>query len=173
MAPQGPQAPVVVGTDGSSSATAALCDAAGVAREARVPLHIVSAYRTSTPLATRRAARHLPVGLDIDYAGHGYAIAHAALEDAEEIAQRLGARTQRHAVKATPSLALCAVAREVEADLIVVGNRGIASPLRRLRPPVCDRVSHHAACEVLVVDTRAHWPSAPSATAARRDSRWT
>jgi nucleotide-binding universal stress UspA family protein len=45
------------------------------------------------------------------------------------------------------------VAEQVEADLIVVGNRGM-NTLRRLIPgDVPNAVSHHAPCSVLIVRT--------------------
>jgi nucleotide-binding universal stress UspA family protein len=44
------------------------------------------------------------------------------------------------------------VAEAVDADLIVVGNRGMKGT-RRLLGSVPNTVAHHAACDVLVVDT--------------------
>jgi hypothetical protein len=44
------------------------------------------------------------------------------------------------------------VAEEVHADLIVVGNRGMRGA-RRMLGSIPNHISHHAACDVLVVDT--------------------
>src|SRR5438067_2282220 len=57
-----------------------------------------------------------------------------------------------HAVSAHPATAILSVAEVVDADLIVVGNRGMKG-VRRLLGSVPANVSHHAACDVLVVDT--------------------
>jgi hypothetical protein len=38
-----------------------------------------------------------------------------------------------------------------------VGNRGIADPLRRFRPPICEQVRKRANCAVHVVDTTSFW----------------
>ena len=48
--------------------------------------------------------------------------------------------------------ALVSVAETVHADLIVVGNRGMQGA-RRVLGSVPNHVSHHARCDVLVVDT--------------------
>ena len=44
------------------------------------------------------------------------------------------------------------VAREVDADLIVVGNRGMHGA-RRVLGSVPNTLSHHADCSVLIVQT--------------------
>jgi nucleotide-binding universal stress UspA family protein len=57
-----------------------------------------------------------------------------------------------HAVSAHPATAILAVAEAVDADLIVVGNRGMRGR-RRVLGSIPNNVSHHAPCDVLVVDT--------------------
>ena len=53
-----------------------------------------------------------------------------------------------------PADALLRVADEVGASLIVVGNRGMHSGLRRfVLGSVPDKVAHHARCNVLIVAT--------------------
>jgi nucleotide-binding universal stress UspA family protein len=52
-----------------------------------------------------------------------------------------------------PADALLAVAEEVGADLIVIGNRGISGVRRYLLGAVADRVAHHAPCSVQIVHT--------------------
>ena len=47
---------------------------------------------------------------------------------------------------------ICELAEQLEADLIVVGNRGMKGG-RRLLGSVPNSVSHHAPCSVLIVDT--------------------
>lgn len=164
------QGPIIAGTDGSPSATAALRSAAVMACEQRVPLHVVSAYRRAPAVVQRRERGRLPATLDVDYAGSGYAIAHNALQDAENLADHYGVAFESHSVRGDAAEALLAVCAEIDARLLVVGNRGITSPFRRWRPPVCDVVSRQARCEVQVVDTRAHWPRTE---VQRRDNAWT
>jgi nucleotide-binding universal stress UspA family protein len=57
-----------------------------------------------------------------------------------------------HAVAAHPATAILSVAEAVGADLIVVGNRGMQGT-RRVLGSVPNHISHHAHCDVLVVDT--------------------
>ena len=46
---------------------------------------------------------------------------------------------------------LLAVAEEVNADLLVIGNRGLTGVRRYLLGGVADRVAHHAPCSVHIV----------------------
>jgi nucleotide-binding universal stress UspA family protein len=45
------------------------------------------------------------------------------------------------------------VAEEERADLIIVGNKGMAGARRFVVGSVPNRVSHHASCDVLIVHT--------------------
>jgi nucleotide-binding universal stress UspA family protein len=168
----GPYGSIVVGTDGSRSAGAAVHEAAKMARHWAASLHIVSAYRSGSESARRRARAKLPDRLDVDYAGDGFAEARAALEDHEEVAQRLGVTVERHTHHGDPVDGLVVVAGKVGADLIVVGNRGVDSKLRKVRPAICDRIEKAANCSVLVVDTQKYWDASPRYN-GRRDSKWT
>jgi nucleotide-binding universal stress UspA family protein len=48
--------------------------------------------------------------------------------------------------------AVCEVASTVDADLIVIGNRGMTGA-RRVLGSVPNSVAHHASCSVLIVET--------------------
>ena len=50
-----------------------------------------------------------------------------------------------------PAETICNVAEDEEADLIVMGNRGLGAFGRFLLGSVSDRVVHHAPCSVMVV----------------------
>jgi EmrB/QacA subfamily drug resistance transporter len=149
--------PVVVGTDGSDSATYALRQAAALAKSAGVPLHVVSAYEPVSANERRRDHRLLPDGIDLPCTDGNQAHARDLLLDAEHDLGIEGVNIHAHAVAGEPAQALCQVAERTRAGLIVVGNRGIASPTRRVRRPLCDRVQHRANCSVLVVDTERYW----------------
>ena len=58
-----------------------------------------------------------------------------------------------HAVEKDPADALLEVADEVDADLIVVGNKGMHSAKRFVLGNVPNQVSHRARCNVLIVST--------------------
>jgi nucleotide-binding universal stress UspA family protein len=53
-----------------------------------------------------------------------------------------------------PAERLCAVAAEVKADTIVVGNRGTKGSWWRVKDSVPNLVLRHAPCSVYIVDTR-------------------
>ena len=58
----------------------------------------------------------------------------------------------RHAVAGDPADAILGVAREVDADLIVVGNKGMKG-VGRIIGSVTNTVAHNAPCSVLIVST--------------------
>jgi nucleotide-binding universal stress UspA family protein len=55
-------------------------------------------------------------------------------------------------VTGAPADAICEVAREVSADLIVVGNKGMQG-IRRVLGSVPNSVAHQAPCDVLIAFT--------------------
>jgi nucleotide-binding universal stress UspA family protein len=57
-----------------------------------------------------------------------------------------------HASKEDPGHALIKIAEEIDADLIVVGNRGMKGA-RRVLGSIPNSVAHGASCSVLIVDT--------------------
>jgi nucleotide-binding universal stress UspA family protein len=95
----------------------------------------------------------------------GGAIAPAWLGDDERVAaeevvrrakerlQSTGVAVQSLARLGEPADALLAVAEELDADLVVVGNRGMSGVRRYLLGNVADRVAHHAPCSVYIVHT--------------------
>ncbi|HTP23649.1 MAG TPA: universal stress protein [Solirubrobacteraceae bacterium] len=138
---------IVVGTDGSDSAKRAVAEAVHIAEALHAELHIVSAFE---PLHAHRQ-RGAPEGAtpypdsEVD----------AILEDAKSEFRDAGVKTVTHATEDDhPADALLRVATEVGASLIVVGNRGMHSGLKRfVLGSVPDKVSHHARCNVLIVAT--------------------
>jgi nucleotide-binding universal stress UspA family protein len=73
-----------------------------------------------------------------------------------DVAKDVGAdslKVETHARFGTPAEVLCDLAAHLEADLIVVGNRGMQGG-RRFLGSVPNTVSHHAPCSVLIVDTQ-------------------
>ena len=52
-----------------------------------------------------------------------------------------------------PADAILDVAEEQEADLIVVGNKGMTGARRFLLGSVPNKISHHAPCSVLIIRT--------------------
>jgi nucleotide-binding universal stress UspA family protein len=68
------------------------------------------------------------------------------------VARETKVRTESHILPGDPAEAILQVAGEVDADLIVVGNRGMQGA-RRVLGSVPNTLSHHADCSVLIVQT--------------------
>jgi nucleotide-binding universal stress UspA family protein len=139
---------IVVGTDGSETAAQALRQAGDLAKSTGAKLHIVSAY---VPASGVRVAGGVSdreswmVGPDVQV--------DSVLDQAMGSMHAQGVETECHARKGDPADALLQVAAEHDADLIVVGNKGMTSARRFLLGSVPDKISHHAPCSVLIVRT--------------------
>jgi nucleotide-binding universal stress UspA family protein len=145
---------IVVGTDGSETAGIAVHHATMLAISSGATLHIVHAYRPV--LLSEAAVAATSGGLTIDVEGVNAGIAENAAgvcTHAATRAERTGVKVETHSMRGDASDALIAVAQEVGADLLVVGNRGMTSVKRFVLGSVPNKISHHAPCSVLIVDT--------------------
>ena len=145
---------IVVGTDGSERAGIAVHHAAALARSSGATLHIVHAYRPVLVNEAALSATSAGRTLDLDGVNAGLvASALGVCDDAAAHAKNSGVTVQTHAVRGDPSDALTEVAENVGADLVVVGNRGMTGLKRFVLGNVPNKISHHAPCSVLIVDT--------------------
>ena len=80
-------------------------------------------------------------------------IVRAALETATALAEKTGVTSTTHALTGDPADALLSLCEEVDADLLVVGNRGMHGVSRFLLGSVSNRCAHHANRSVLIVQT--------------------
>jgi nucleotide-binding universal stress UspA family protein len=142
---------IVVGTDGSDTATKAVRRAVELARAVGATVELVSAYEPvpSAQLAAER--RDAPE--DLQWAINPREVVDATLEAAAEVAQEEGVTAQVYARQGDPADAILDVAEEQNADLIVVGNKGMTGAKRFLLGSVPNKVSHHAPCSVLIIRT--------------------
>ena len=142
---------IVVGTDGSDRAERALDRAGELARLLGVKLHIVSCYAKSLDGGGRpSAARGVPIAAD-EHDG-GRTRAQYNVDRAQQRLAPLGAESETHVWPGEPADALVQIADEQDAQMIIVGNRGMTGT-RRVLGSVPNRVSHHAHCDVLIVTT--------------------
>ena len=79
-------------------------------------------------------------------------IPQAVVDEAVATARVKGVAAEGHVLDRDPADALLAVAKEVDASMIVVGNRGMSGG-RRILGSVPNKVSHEARCNVLIVAT--------------------
>lgn len=143
---------ILVGTDGSPTAARAVRVAARLAREVGGEVAVVTAYRQGGDARRRRARPGGTAAPHPQRSGPGKDV-DSALAQARAICDDLGVEVESHAREGDPAGAILGMAREVDADLVVVGNRGMQGMRRLVGGSVPDRVSHHAPCNVMIVDT--------------------
>jgi nucleotide-binding universal stress UspA family protein len=139
---------IVVGTDGSDTATVALGRAVELAGLTGATLHVVSAYEP----APARVGGNQPVAEAAEWAVGSDFKVDAVLARAQDEARGRGIEIQVHAPKGDAADSLLEAAKEQNADLIVLGSRGMRGA-RRVLGSVPNKVSHNAPCDVLIVHT--------------------
>ncbi len=144
---------VVVGTDGSDSSLLAVRRAGALAGACRARLVIVCAYLPAR--ADEREGRRSrdPLG-EGAYPVDGSAPADDVVRRAAEEAVGAGAgEVEQMAVVGSPVETLLDVVARAQADLLVVGNRGLDSLRGRLIGSVPADVTRRSSVDVLVVHT--------------------
>jgi len=139
---------ILVGVDGSPTATEALRRAARLADSTSADLHVVCAYQNATLASVGE--------LSLASGSVGEALLSAAEELLAEALKELGVdsiKVVTHAVEGEASDALIDTAEQFNCDLIVVGNRGMRGGKRLLLGSVPNRVAHHAGRDVMIVHT--------------------
>jgi nucleotide-binding universal stress UspA family protein len=144
---------IVVGTDGSTGANIAVDAAIELARMSGATLHVVNAHKLMTAYQLATAA---DVGIaPVDVSSTNDAILTEGKRICDEVverAARAGVQAETHSVGGDPADSLMRVATDTGADLLVVGNRGMAGA-RRVLGSVPNKVSHHCPASLLIVDT--------------------
>ena len=142
---------IVVGTDGSETASEAVHQAIDLAKLSGATLSIVSAY---APVSKGRVgSEQADAPEDVQYEIGPREDVNLVLQKAVADAKASGVEAQPHPVQEDPSEAILKVAEQTGADLIVVGNKGMAGARRFLLGSVPNKVSHHAPCSVIIVRT--------------------
>jgi nucleotide-binding universal stress UspA family protein len=149
---------IVVGTDGSETAKRAVREAVRIAKALGAELHVVSAFE---PLRGARIAG-APEGAARVWAPLPDADVEAKLQEAAAGVRLSGVPVSTHAVERDPADALLDVADQVDAEMIVVGSKGMHGARRLAIGNVPNKVSHHARRNVLIVATEADEPAAES-----------
>jgi nucleotide-binding universal stress UspA family protein len=142
---------IVVGTDGSETARQAVREATELAKQTGASLDVVSAFE---PVPTSRLREErLQAPSDIEHAVNPQEDVNAILAEAEHDVGDAGVQVRTFARQGEPADAILDVAEEENADLIVVGNKGMTGAKRFLLGSVPNKVSHHAPCSVLIIRT--------------------
>jgi len=142
---------IVVGTDGSPTASEAVRQAVELARAVGARVELVSAYEPVPSQRLSKERRDAPE--DIQWAISPKEDVGATLAAAAEVARAAGVPAEVYARQGDPADAVLDVAEEREADLIIVGNKGMTGAKRFLLGSVPNKISHHAPCSVLIIRT--------------------
>ncbi len=142
---------IVVGTDGSETATEAVKQAVELAQATKASVELVSAYEPVSAQRLREESTQVPG--DLQWLVNPREDVDATLKDAAEIAREAGVEVQTFARQGDPADAILDVAEETNADLIIVGKKGMTGARRLLLGSVPNKVSHHAPCSVLIIRT--------------------
>ncbi len=142
---------IVVGTDGSDTAAQAVRQAVDLAGAVGAKLELVSAYSPVSAQRLSEERRQAPE--DLQWAINPREDVDATLEAAATIARDAGVEVEVYPRQGDPADAILDVAEEREADLIIVGNKGMTGAKRFLLGSVPNKVSHHAPCSVLIIRT--------------------
>jgi nucleotide-binding universal stress UspA family protein len=142
---------VLVGTDGSATATRAVDRAGAVAADTGAQLLIVCAYWPESRQTVEDAGRALK---DEGWMVVGSNPAESVLRDAARRARCLGATTvETLAVKGPPVDVLDQAVADCGADLLVVGNVGLNTLAGRILGSVPQSLARRSGVDVLIVHT--------------------
>lgn len=139
---------IVVGFDGSPTALEALDTAAKLIADGGT-VHVVTAHRMPSAAETAHLLAQLPEDLRFNY--DPTAGAEAELMRATAFLAERGVTGQPHLVDDHPAAAILDIADQVDAQLIIVGSRGMSRSTRFLRGSVSTRVAAHSNRSFMVV----------------------
>jgi nucleotide-binding universal stress UspA family protein len=142
---------IVVGTDGSDTASEAVRQATELARILGARVHVVSAYEPTGSARLREERDRVPD--EMQWMVNPREDVENALGAAADAMRESGVEASTYARQGDPADAILDVAEEQHADLIVVGNKGMTGAKRFLLGSVPNKVSHHAPCTVMIIRT--------------------
>jgi nucleotide-binding universal stress UspA family protein len=138
--------PILLATDGSPTAHEAAEVAMRLASDSGRPLLVVTVSDVSSSTIGYGVLPALPDWTDVLKEQ-----AAAVLDDVREAATAKGVNLETALRWGFPADEICQLARERNAELIVIGSHGWGPMRRLLFGSVSDAVLHHAPCPVLVV----------------------
>jgi nucleotide-binding universal stress UspA family protein len=142
---------IVVGTDGSETASEAVRQAADLAKISKSELNLVSAYEPVSQSQLREESGDVPG--DVANVVNPRQEVNVTLDNAASAAKKQKVSVKKHPREGDPADAILDVAEEINADLIIVGNKGMTGAKRFLLGSVPNKVSHHAPCSVMIIQT--------------------
>jgi nucleotide-binding universal stress UspA family protein len=142
---------IVVGTDGSETATEAVKTAIELAKLSKGKLEIVSAYQ---PIPQDRLKQEGEgITGDVSHVVNPREDVQFILDKAAGEAKKAKVDVVTHPLEGDPADAILDVAEDIDADLVLVGNKGMTGARRFLLGSVPNKISHHSPCDVWFVKT--------------------
>ena len=133
---------IVVGTDGSDTATEAVKTAIELARLSKGKLEIVSAYE---PIPQDRLKQEVEgISGDVSHVVNPREDVQFVLDKAAAEAKKAKVDVVTHAREGDPADVILDIAEENNADLVLVGNKGMTGARRFLLGSVPNKISHHS-----------------------------
>lgn len=154
---------IVVGVDRSETAFKAAQTAADLAADMGFDLHVITAYDASdvSPPAVSYTRNTQQITAEIK--AHHDALARqitSAQETAEHVAEKLraefsGLTVVPQAAEGAPAQAIITTAGQLNAEIVVVGNKRVQSAARILGT-IADAVTREVTCDVYIANTHQH-----------------
>ncbi|HLG00733.1 MAG TPA: universal stress protein [Acidimicrobiia bacterium] len=142
---------ILVGTDGSATATDAVRHAAVLAAGSGARLTVMSAFADPNPDQLGQIQDQLPD--DLKWQVTGIAQAEETAQAGARVAAALGADARARVERGDAAEVILKVLEVGDFDLVVVGSRGLSSATRFLLGNVPNAISHHAPCDVAIIHT--------------------
>jgi nucleotide-binding universal stress UspA family protein len=142
---------IVVGTDGSDTAAHAVKTAIELAKLTKAKLEIVSAYEPIPQSQLKEEGSG--ISGDVSHVVNPREEVSFVLDKAAAEAKKAKVDVVTHPREGDPADAILDVAEENNADLVLVGNKGMTGARRFLLGSVPNKISHHAPCDVWIVRT--------------------
>jgi nucleotide-binding universal stress UspA family protein len=135
---------IVIGTDGSPGAEAAIQKVIELVKGSGTTVHLVCAYPGKTALERiGMTAKSDPVDLR--------GVAHDIVSREEHRFDETGLAVEKHVREGDPAHTILDVAEEQNADLIVIGAGGSPGHRRVMMGSVGSKLAHHAQTSLLIV----------------------
>jgi nucleotide-binding universal stress UspA family protein len=139
---------VAVGTDGSETATKAVDFAIDLAKRYEARLVAISSYRPESEVKVGREQADAPQ--EVQWSINPDQVVESTLAQVEERGHAAGLVVTTVASQGDPADVLLKHAAEQEADVLVIGNKGMN---RRILGSVPSSVARRADCTVIIVKT--------------------
>jgi nucleotide-binding universal stress UspA family protein len=139
---------IAVGTDGSDTADKAVEMALDIADHYQARLLVFSVYKPVGESRLDREREEAPE--DIQWAINPHEDVDKTLAAVKRRATERGLETTTVAREGEPADTICELAEEHQADLLVIGNKGMQ---RRLFGSVPKKISQNAPCSVVIAKT--------------------